>query len=260
MLQRWSRQCAGDGDGIDRRKGSCRQVANRLSEEERQQILLTFNKTEFEALQPSQMVPVLADRGLYIGSERSFYRVLHAHGQVHRRGRARAPKRPRSVPRLRADGPNEIWNRNITCLPTTVRGIWLSLCLVIYVWIRKVVTWDVVQTGKPSHCSRSGEQGLPDKARSVGAGSSRWSYTRMTATRCGRQRWRAGWKNWAYFERSRSHGYRTITRTRNPCSARRNIGLTTQDGHLPARSRPASGWSGLSSSTTISTATAASSS
>ena len=40
-LQRWRRQFAGDADGVDRRKGSHRHVAYRLSEEERQQILLT---------------------------------------------------------------------------------------------------------------------------------------------------------------------------------------------------------------------------
>ena len=88
-LQRWRRQFAGDGDGVDRRKGSCRNVAHRLSEEERQRILLTCNEPEFAGLPPGQIVRVLADRGLSIGSERSFYRVLHAHGQVHQRGRAR---------------------------------------------------------------------------------------------------------------------------------------------------------------------------
>ena len=91
-LQRWRRQFAGDGDGIDRRKGSPRHVVHRLSEEERQRILLTCNESEFAALPPGQIVPVLADRGLYIGSERSFYRVLHAHGQAQRRGRARPPR------------------------------------------------------------------------------------------------------------------------------------------------------------------------
>ena len=45
-LQRWRRQFAGDGDGVDRRKGSCRNVAHRLSEEERQRILLTCNEPE----------------------------------------------------------------------------------------------------------------------------------------------------------------------------------------------------------------------
>jgi len=44
MLQRWRRQFASDGDGVDRRKGSHRHVAHRLSAEERQRILLTCNE------------------------------------------------------------------------------------------------------------------------------------------------------------------------------------------------------------------------
>ncbi len=85
-LQRWRRQFAGVGDVVDRRKGSHRYVAHRLSEEERQRILLTCNEPEFAALPPGQIVPILADRGLFIGSERSFYQVLHCHGQANRRG------------------------------------------------------------------------------------------------------------------------------------------------------------------------------
>ena len=148
-LQRWRRQFAGDGDGTDRRKGSHRLVSHRLSDEERQRILLTCNQPEFAALPPGQIVPVLADRGLYIGSERSFYRVLHAHGQAHRRGRARPPQELRTVPRLRADGPNQVWSWDISYLPTSVRGIWLYLYLVIDVWSRKVVAWDVAEREDP---------------------------------------------------------------------------------------------------------------
>ena len=40
------------------------------------------------------------------------------------------------MPRLRADGPNQVWSRDITYLPTTVRGVWLYLYLVIDVWSR----------------------------------------------------------------------------------------------------------------------------
>jgi transposase InsO family protein len=149
-LQRWRRAFAGDGDGVDRRKGSQRHVAHRLSEEERQRILLTCNEPEFAALPPGQIVPVLADRGLFIGSERSFYRVLHAHGQAHRRGRARPPQVSRAVPRLKAAGPNQVWSWDITYLPTTVRGIWLYLYLVIDVWSRKVVAWDVAEREDPA--------------------------------------------------------------------------------------------------------------
>ena len=148
-LQRWRRVFNRDGDGVDRRKGSHRHVVHRLSEEERQRILLTCNEPEFAALPPGQIVPVLADRGLYICSERSFYRVLHAYGQAHRRGRARPPQEPRPVPRLRATGANQVWSWDITYLPTTVRGIWLYLYLVIDVWSRKVVAWDIAEREDP---------------------------------------------------------------------------------------------------------------
>ena len=152
-LQRWRRHFAGDGDGLDGRKGSHRLVSHRLTYEERQRILLTCNQSEFAALPPGQIVPILADRGLYnssgeecvYGSERSFYRVLHAHGQAHRRGRARPPQEPRPVPRLEARGPNQVRSWDITYLPTSVRGVWLYLYLVIDVWSRKVVAWDVAE-------------------------------------------------------------------------------------------------------------------
>ena len=149
-LQRWRGQFAGYGDDMDRRKGSHRHVAHRLSTEERQRILFTCNEPEFAALLPGQIAPVLANRGLYIGSERSFYRVLHAHCHAHGRGRARPPQEPRTVPRLRAAGPNQVWSWDITYLPTTVRSIWLYLYLVIDVWSRKVVAWDVVEREDPS--------------------------------------------------------------------------------------------------------------
>ncbi|WP_315858060.1 IS3 family transposase [Cyanobium sp. HWJ4-Hawea] len=149
-LKRWRKAFGGNGDGEDRRKGSSRLVAHRLSNEERQRILLTCNEPEFAALPPGQIVPALADQGLFIGSESSFYRVLHQAGQCHRRGRARLPQEPRAVPRLMAIAPNQLWSWDITYLPTTVRGIWLYLYLVIDVWSRKVVAWDVAEREDPA--------------------------------------------------------------------------------------------------------------
>jgi transposase InsO family protein len=95
-------------------------------------------------------VPDLADQEIFIGSEISFYRVLHDHDQVHRRGRARPPKKPRRVSRLRATGPKQMWSWDISYLPTTVRGICLYLYLVIDVWRRKVVGWDVAEREDPA--------------------------------------------------------------------------------------------------------------
>ena len=46
--------------------------------------------------------------------------------------------------------PNQVWSWDITYLPTTVRGIWLYLYLVIDVWSRKVVAWDVDEREDPA--------------------------------------------------------------------------------------------------------------
>ena len=90
-LQRWLRQFSGDGGGVYSRKASHRNVSHRLSEEERQRIPLSCNDPEFAALPPGQIVPILADRDLFIGSERSFHLTLFASVQDHRRGRIRSP-------------------------------------------------------------------------------------------------------------------------------------------------------------------------
>ena len=56
--------------------------ANALTETERGAIVELCNSEAFAHLPPSQIVPRLADRGRYIGSESSFYRVLHASSTV----------------------------------------------------------------------------------------------------------------------------------------------------------------------------------
>lgn len=49
---------------------------NKLSELEKETILQTVNQPEYKSLPPSQIVPRLADQGVYIASESTFYRVL----------------------------------------------------------------------------------------------------------------------------------------------------------------------------------------
>ena len=143
MLQSWRRQFAVDSDDIDGRKGRHRQFVHRLSEKERQRIPLTCNESEFAALQLGQIMHIWADRRLYIGSERSFYGVLH--GQDHRRVRAQATTGAKAGTASGASGPNQVWSWDITYLPTSVRGVWPYLYLVIDVWNNKVVGMDVAE-------------------------------------------------------------------------------------------------------------------
>ena len=72
--------------------------AHALSTEERQQILTVANSAEFASLPPSQIVPTLADRDVYLASESTFYRVLRQAGQQPSRSGTGAEKKASEQP------------------------------------------------------------------------------------------------------------------------------------------------------------------
>jgi transposase InsO family protein len=150
-LQRWS-----DGGSVkcDGRSLSKREIAphNKLSESERQLILDIANSPEFANLPPSQIVPVLADQGLYVASESSFYRLLREAKQLAHRGKAKPPTRKRPAP-LQANGPSQLWSWDITYLATTVKGLFFYLYLIMDVFSRKIVGWEVYETESASQAS-----------------------------------------------------------------------------------------------------------
>jgi len=94
-LQRWN---AGDGlaSGDGRPLAERPTPAHALSAAERAHILHVANEPRFAAVPPARIVPMLADEGVYLASESTFSRVLRAHGQAQRRGRARTPQARRS--------------------------------------------------------------------------------------------------------------------------------------------------------------------
>ncbi|MFY0564213.1 DDE-type integrase/transposase/recombinase [Archangium lansingense] len=111
-------------------------------------------------------MPRLADEGLYVASESTFYRVLREHGQSQHRGKARAStKRPR-VEHV-ASAPNQVWSWDITYLKGLVRGAFIYLYLVVDVYSRRVMGWQVHQeesTDKAAALIRScwAEAGRPE--------------------------------------------------------------------------------------------------
>jgi len=128
----------------DRRPFAARPVpANRLTEAERDRILATCNSPRFASLPPSQIVPRLADEGTYIASESSFSRVLRERGSSHRRGRARPPGRSTPPASFEAKRPCEVWSWDITWLPGPVLGLFFYLYLIVDIYSRKVVGWEV---------------------------------------------------------------------------------------------------------------------
>ncbi len=151
-LQRWREDGEVKADG---RKAAAtqREPANKLSEHERQQILDIANAPEFASMPPSQIVPALADRGLYLASESSFYRVLREAHQLARRGKAKPPTRRPPMP-LQASAPNQLWSWDITYLATTLKGRFFYLYLIMDVYSRYIVGWEVFETESAEHAAQ----------------------------------------------------------------------------------------------------------
>lgn len=116
---------------------------HKLSALERQRIIKVANQPEYAKLPPCQIVPRLADTGIYIASEASFYRVLNECKQLKHRDKSK-PNRKINKPRaLTATAPNQIYTWDITYLPTQVKGIFLYLYLVLDIYSRKIVGWQI---------------------------------------------------------------------------------------------------------------------
>lgn len=143
-IQRWRKDLRDD-----KRKDNTFKTSNALSKQERQTVIDTVCSPEFRNLPPGQIVPKLADRGTYIASESTIYRILKSFGLSKPRTETKAPKREK--PReLVATGSNQVWSWDISYLLCTKKYVYFYLYFIIDVWDRSIVGWKV-------HESESGE-------------------------------------------------------------------------------------------------------
>ncbi len=151
-LQRWkARQGLISGDG---RPAAVRPVpTHALTPAEREQILRVANEPRFADMPPARIVPMLADEGVYVASESSFGRVLRAHGQTRHRGRAKAPRQSRPPTTHIATAPRQLWCWDMTFLPAAVTGRWFYLYLILDVFSRKIVGFEVHDSDDADHAA-----------------------------------------------------------------------------------------------------------
>jgi putative transposase len=141
-LQRWQA-----GKGLV--AGDLRPVAARLapahalSADERAQVLQVANEARFADVPPARIVPILADEGVYVASESTFSRVLRAAGQATHRGRAKTPRKTRPPTTHVATAPRQVWCWDMTYLPANIAGRWFYLYLILDLYSRKIVGWEV---------------------------------------------------------------------------------------------------------------------
>lgn len=137
-VQRWRHGGVGD----DGRHGPKTAPKNKLPPSERAHALQVMNSVEFRDKSPNQIVPTLADRGEYVASESTLFRILREEGQAAHRGRAKPPtSRPPSE--WRATGPNQVWSWDITYLRSPIAGTFFYLYMFVDVWSRQIVGFRV---------------------------------------------------------------------------------------------------------------------
>ena len=145
---RWRKQSGGQ----DQRKGPLKAPANKLSEQERHQILDTSNSAPFRDLSPKQIVPKLADQGVYLASESTFYRVLKEHKMLTHRQASKPAVAHRPKEHV-ATGPCQVWSWDITYLQTSVKGLFFYLYMIVDVWSRKIIAAQVFAEESMDHSS-----------------------------------------------------------------------------------------------------------
>jgi putative transposase len=138
-IQRWTRH----PDADDRRCGPRHRPGNALSAGEETQVLALLTSPAYGHLSPKQLVPRLADEGRYLASESTMYRLRRRSGWGARRRPLLRTAVARATTVHRAVRPNQVWSWDITYLPTVTRGRFLRLYLVMDVWSRRIVGWDI---------------------------------------------------------------------------------------------------------------------
>ena len=134
--------------------------ANKHTEDEFDRMLAVCNSTEFASLPPSQIVPTLADRGEYIGSESTLYRALRAAGLLSHRGRSQERQRSSKPTTHTSTAPNQVWMMDVTWLPSRVKGRFFYLYMIEDLFSRYGVHWEVFDTENGENTQQVIEQAM----------------------------------------------------------------------------------------------------
>ena len=138
-VQRWESKGL-----VDRRKGSRAAPGNKLSNHEKARIIGVLESPEFAESNPKQIVPKLADQGIYMCSESTMYRILRELKMIKHR-QPSLPAKSHSPEPLKATGPNQLWSWDISYLPSIVRGQFFYLYMVMDLYSRKAVACQVYE-------------------------------------------------------------------------------------------------------------------
>jgi putative transposase len=137
------RRLAGPITALSAQRGR-RSMPRRIPDAERQAILDVLHSERFLDLAVPQIHAQLLDEGQYLCSVSTMYRLLRANAEVkERRSIARHPEYKK--PELLATGPRQVLSWDITKIRGPHKGVWFSLLVMIDIFSRLCVGWQVVR-------------------------------------------------------------------------------------------------------------------
>jgi putative transposase len=113
-----------------------------LSEAERQALREILYSPTYRDQPPAEIHADLLEHGQAPASLSTLHRLLRADRATGER-RAQRPAQHHAIPRLVATAANQVWTWDITKLPTTRRGPYLSLYVVLDLYSRYALAWMV---------------------------------------------------------------------------------------------------------------------
>ena len=151
-LQRWQNKT---GCILEDKRSSAAhpKPGNKLSDNEKHLILDTCNNSTYAQLPPSQIVPRLADQGIYLASESTFYRILRQAQQLQHRGCTKAARKYKKPNSYQALAANQVWSWDITFLNSQIRGLFFRLYLIMDIYSRKIVGWEIHESENAEHAA-----------------------------------------------------------------------------------------------------------
>jgi putative transposase len=145
-IQRWNKN-----DVQDRRKGAEKHVPRKLAVAEREHIYKTVCNDEYKDLNPHEVYNSLLDKGIYLASESSFYRILREHNAVMHRGETREGTSRKKPDELTATAANQVWMWDITWIKRDVTGLYWYAYVIEDLYDRSIVGWAIYPDESDEH-------------------------------------------------------------------------------------------------------------
>jgi transposase InsO family protein len=125
-----------------------------LSEAEKDLVYATANSPCFADMSPELIVAKLAEKGIYLASPSTFFRILRERKALEHRRESKKPRQGGNLECIAVTAPNQVWSWDITWLKTDVAGLFYYAYTIIDLYDRSVVGWTIENEESEEHSRR----------------------------------------------------------------------------------------------------------